>query len=219
MISLEMIDFNTLTKIAQECGRCGQINCCQRFYKLAQSSPINRPIWSHWSQWSLYTLAMSWTYSAKLKVGRVCPILGRNQSHRSKFDGSEAFNYSLTSEYFIQNSDLTMDAGTKNNDSFNASDYYYHLERSSLARQSIFIMGHYWPLFVYFRSFLTNSRKFTTNWCDKMSSQYVVLWFELTTSWTSIFSFNYKARAPPQSLSNLKDIVHKQFGVCQAWIG
>ena len=39
-----MIYFDTFTKIAKECGRFGQINCCQ---KRAQS-PINRPIWSHW---------------------------------------------------------------------------------------------------------------------------------------------------------------------------
>ena len=42
----KMIDFITFTKIAQECGRCGQINCCQRLWKVAQS-PINCPIWSH----------------------------------------------------------------------------------------------------------------------------------------------------------------------------
>ena len=41
-----MIDFNTFTKISLECGWFGQINCCQRLLKVAQS-PINRPIWSH----------------------------------------------------------------------------------------------------------------------------------------------------------------------------
>ena len=29
MISLEKLDFDTFTKIALECGRFGQINCCQ----------------------------------------------------------------------------------------------------------------------------------------------------------------------------------------------
>ena len=42
-----MIDFDPCTKIALECGRFGQINCCQRLQKLAQS-PKNRQIWSHW---------------------------------------------------------------------------------------------------------------------------------------------------------------------------
>ena len=37
----KMIDFDS------ECGKFGQINCCQRLLKVAQS-PINRPIWSHW---------------------------------------------------------------------------------------------------------------------------------------------------------------------------
>ena len=30
IISLQMIDFDTFTKIAKQCGRFGQINCCQR---------------------------------------------------------------------------------------------------------------------------------------------------------------------------------------------
>ena len=41
-----MIDFDTFTKIAWEWERFGQIDCCQRLYKVAQSS-INRSIWSH----------------------------------------------------------------------------------------------------------------------------------------------------------------------------
>ena len=40
-------DFDTFTKIAWECRRFGQINCCQRLWKVAQSA-INYPIWSHW---------------------------------------------------------------------------------------------------------------------------------------------------------------------------
>ena len=32
-----MIDYDTFTKIAEECGRFGQINCCQRLLKVAQS--------------------------------------------------------------------------------------------------------------------------------------------------------------------------------------
>ena len=42
-----MIDFDTFIKIALECERFGEINCCQRLQKLTQS-PINCPIWSHW---------------------------------------------------------------------------------------------------------------------------------------------------------------------------
>ena len=40
----KMMDFDTFTKIAEECGVFGQIYCCQRLLKRAQS-PINRPIW------------------------------------------------------------------------------------------------------------------------------------------------------------------------------
>ena len=40
-------DFHTFTKVALECGRFGQTNCCHRLWKVAQI-PINRPIWSHW---------------------------------------------------------------------------------------------------------------------------------------------------------------------------
>ena len=40
MISLEKLKILTLTKIAQECGRFGQINCDQRLWKVAQS-PIS----------------------------------------------------------------------------------------------------------------------------------------------------------------------------------
>ena len=43
MISL--VKFNILTPL-QKCRRFGQINCCQRLWKFAQS-PINCPIWSH----------------------------------------------------------------------------------------------------------------------------------------------------------------------------
>ena len=47
-LTRNMIDFDTFTKIAWECGRFGQINCCQRLWIVAQS-PKNCPIWSHWS--------------------------------------------------------------------------------------------------------------------------------------------------------------------------
>ena len=40
-------DFDTITKIAKECWRFGQVKCCQRLWKVAQS-PINHQIWSHW---------------------------------------------------------------------------------------------------------------------------------------------------------------------------
>ena len=42
----KIIDFDTFTKIAEDCERFGQIGCCQRLEKVAQS-PINRQIWSH----------------------------------------------------------------------------------------------------------------------------------------------------------------------------
>ena len=52
MIPLEIKkDFETFTKICINCGRFGQNNCCHRLWKVAQCA-INRPIWSHWSQWT-----------------------------------------------------------------------------------------------------------------------------------------------------------------------
>ena len=39
-------DFDSFTKIPKECECFGQINCCQKLLKVAQS-PINRQIWSH----------------------------------------------------------------------------------------------------------------------------------------------------------------------------
>ena len=45
-----MIDFDIFRKIAYECGRLVQINCCQRLEKVTQS-PINCPIWSHCLKW------------------------------------------------------------------------------------------------------------------------------------------------------------------------
>ena len=49
MISLEKWYILTpLQKLPKNLGRFGQINCCQWLQKVAQS-PINRPIWSHWS--------------------------------------------------------------------------------------------------------------------------------------------------------------------------
>ena len=44
----KLYDFDSFTKIALEWGRLGQINCCQRLEKVAQSL-INRQIWSHWT--------------------------------------------------------------------------------------------------------------------------------------------------------------------------
>ena len=35
-----MIDFDTFTKIAKGCEKFGQINCCQRLEKFAQSAKI-----------------------------------------------------------------------------------------------------------------------------------------------------------------------------------
>ena len=48
-LTRKMIDFGTFIKTALECGRFGQINCCQRLKKVAQC-PINRQIWSHCTQ-------------------------------------------------------------------------------------------------------------------------------------------------------------------------
>ena len=45
MISLEK--GKILTPFQKLSGQCGQINCCHRLWKVAQSA-INRPIWSHW---------------------------------------------------------------------------------------------------------------------------------------------------------------------------
>ena len=42
----KIIFFDTFTNIAKECRRFGQIICCLRLWKVAQS-PINHPIWSH----------------------------------------------------------------------------------------------------------------------------------------------------------------------------
>ena len=49
MILLEKLKILTpLQIIAKECRRFDTINCGQRVWKVVQS-PINRPIWSHWS--------------------------------------------------------------------------------------------------------------------------------------------------------------------------
>ena len=45
-----------------KCGQFGQIHCCHRLWKCAQSA-INRPIWSHWSSQKLYAL-----YKIKAKL-------------------------------------------------------------------------------------------------------------------------------------------------------
>ena len=42
-----MINFSTFTKLGKLCRQFGQINCCHRLWKVAQSA-TNRPIWSHW---------------------------------------------------------------------------------------------------------------------------------------------------------------------------
>ena len=56
----KIIDFDNFTKIALECGRFGQINCCQRLYKVAHSS-INLPLWSHWYQTYAHTINLMQT--------------------------------------------------------------------------------------------------------------------------------------------------------------
>ena len=45
-LTRKVIILTPLQKLPKECGRFGQIDCCQRLQKLDQS-PINRPIWSH----------------------------------------------------------------------------------------------------------------------------------------------------------------------------
>ena len=49
-LTRKMIDFNTFTKIASDCRRFVQINCCQRLWKVAQS-PINCTVCSHCLWW------------------------------------------------------------------------------------------------------------------------------------------------------------------------
>ena len=50
-----------------------------------------------------------------------------------------------------------------------------------LGNHSFLKMGHPRPLFHLFSSFQTNITIFTTNICEKMSIQYTVPGFELTT--------------------------------------
>ena len=61
IVTRKIKDFDTSTKIAKECGRFGQINCRQRLWKFAQR-PINRPIWSHYLQGTIW-----WTFWAECK--------------------------------------------------------------------------------------------------------------------------------------------------------
>ena len=53
-----MIDFDTFTKIAEECGRFGQINYCQRLLK-SYPKCKKRPIWPHWSHLTYPSLVSS----------------------------------------------------------------------------------------------------------------------------------------------------------------
>ena len=52
----KMVDFDNFKKIAWECGRFGQINCCQKVAR----SPINRPIWSTGSVTKLGDISPLW---------------------------------------------------------------------------------------------------------------------------------------------------------------
>ena len=52
-------------------------------------------------------------------------------------------------------------------------------------------MGQSRPLFVYFQSFQTNNKIFTTIQCEKMSIKYMVLGFELMTSQTCVIPHNH----------------------------
>ena len=66
-LTRKMIDFGTFIKTALECGRFGQINCCQRLKKVAQC-PINRQIWSHCRGYSFPAFSFSLP-SSKHKLG------------------------------------------------------------------------------------------------------------------------------------------------------
>ena len=59
-------DFDTFTKIALECGRFGQTNCCHILSKVAQSAR-NNPIWSHCYPLHLPTYLSGYVISSKLK--------------------------------------------------------------------------------------------------------------------------------------------------------
>ena len=52
----KMKDFDNFTKITWECGQFGQINCCHRVWKIAQSA-IDWPIWSHRSLHQPFSLS------------------------------------------------------------------------------------------------------------------------------------------------------------------
>ena len=65
MISLEKLKILTPLQKLWECGRFGQINCCQR--QVAQS-PINRPIWWHCMR-GMYKKEMT-TFCTKIYLRR-----------------------------------------------------------------------------------------------------------------------------------------------------
>ena len=55
MIPLEKLKILTpLQKLSKNVGDLGKLNCCQTLWKVAQS-PINHPIWSHWSREPIFT--------------------------------------------------------------------------------------------------------------------------------------------------------------------
>ena len=65
LISIEKLKIlKPFTKFAKECGRFGPTNCCHSLWKVALS-PINRPIWSHWSWMTLWYMSEWW----KLIIG------------------------------------------------------------------------------------------------------------------------------------------------------
>ena len=57
-------------------------------------------------------------------------------------------------------------------------------------------IGHPRPLFRLFESFQTNITIFTTNKCEKMSIQYMLPGFELTTFGNRVSFHNHQTRAP-----------------------
>ena len=104
----KMIDFDTFTKNAKECGRFGQIFCWQMLYKVAQS-PKNRPIWSHcdhasadpsplWYQptyfWIRYLI---WFFSWGKETLVSCPLPMTKLFPCAKVTSSCGFKYKKTS--------------------------------------------------------------------------------------------------------------------------
>ena len=77
--SLKRIMFSVTSKKQPNVGDLGKLNCCQRLWKVTQS-PINHPIWSYWSCFSIYfcTKIKGWPHRG------VCDELIALQRHFSR---------------------------------------------------------------------------------------------------------------------------------------